>query len=229
MYGSDPNHERMINEPMYSGEHYVYRRQQSKPWVVAFWTSLLVSIVSVLILQLLILPYLPILSRMSPSHVIVPQLTNLQMAQANQVLVSLGLRMERLARQHDDKPVGSILSHIPSAGTVVAQGSTVRVIVSMGPASAKLGQSHNIPHSSKQTADQASAQGDAKVLMPMLIGSSLSRARQQIKQMGLQIGHISYGADEDKPPHWVLQQTPPAQTAVHKGTSVNLVINRDDL
>ncbi len=65
----------------------------------------------------------------------VPDVTGLGESQAIGVLTSAGLQVSRQGTQPDDEvPVGAVLSTDPVAGMRVIVGSTVRYVVSSGPA-----------------------------------------------------------------------------------------------
>ncbi len=62
----------------------------------------------------------------------VPALVDLPLDQAQAALAGAGLSAE-ITQQPADAPAGTVLSQDPSAGTVLAKGSTVRLVVSAGP------------------------------------------------------------------------------------------------
>jgi beta-lactam-binding protein with PASTA domain len=64
--------------------------------------------------------------------------------------------------------------------------------------------------------------------LPSFIGMPSRRARQQIQELGLEVGTIRQRFDDLKPPYVVLGQEPPEGTRVPLGSTVGLVINEGD-
>ena len=226
------------NEYAMSGEDFQAYRRQRSPFAIAFWTSLIVSLLTILSVQFLVLPAL----KRSQQRVVVPQLAGLSIAQATKVVGSMDLRIERMARQADKKPAGTVLSHVPLPGRRVSPLSVVRVIVSLGPGALKTqpraatSQANTAEPSGAATKSGQSAPAKAArqipkgyIRMPRLTRMSLARAKRALRRAGLRLRHISFGSDEDKSPHWVLRQRPRAYKRVPRGSAVDLTINRDDL
>ncbi len=238
MYSGDYNTEYAM-----SGEEFNSFRRRRSPGVVAFWTSLFVSIGTFLLLHFVALPAFQV----SSQKIVVPQLSGLGIAQAVKVLGAMGLRLERMARQADQKPAGTILSHVPLPGRRVSPNTSIRVIVSLGPTNPSRSMTRKAPRTNNEPSptDDAKArkrptpnrtattarpkQAKGFVRIPRLTSMSLSRAKRVLRRMGLRLRHISFGADEDKSPHWVLGQKPRPYTRVKRGSPVDLTINRDDL
>lgn len=230
-----------------SGDEYYSTRRRRSPFWLAFWTSLTVSIVSITVFHLLILPWW----QKASAKVVVPQLSGLKIAQAAPLLASLGLQMERMARQADEKPAGTVLSHVPTPGSRVYHGTVIRLILSLGPSTKAPRETTTTSTASSPASPGTTGVGtvastsagvtppvrlspspvssDAMVKVPRMTDTSLAEAKRRIKHAGLRLRHISFGSDEDKSPHWVLQQSPRASTLVPKGSPVDLTINRDDL
>lgn len=229
---------------MSGDEYYSSRRRKSPVWV-AFWTSLLVSLATVSLFHFLVFPWL----QKSSQTVVVPKLSGLKVAQVVPVLSSLGLRLERMARQADEQPVGTVLSHLPTSGTRVKTGTVVRVILSTGPSSKtspspvastpspsgtpSLARTETTPvppvRPDNTTPSPSTASEGDKIAVPRLTDITLAEAKRRLKRAGLTLRHISFGSDEDKSPHWVLGQSPRPNTLVSRGSPVDLTINRDDL
>lgn len=250
MYSGEYNNDFSSDyQPAMSGE-FSYRRRRS-PGMVAFWVSLLVSTVVVIVSHTLVIPFL----QQSQQTVVVPKLSGLRISQATGIVSSLGLRLERMARQADKRPAGTILSHMPAPGQRVKSGTSVRVILSLGqgqPAPARRpavananqasdtadnpqGASDNQPPPNNRSAARRAPVQPKKgmqggwVRVPRLTNRSLAKAKRMIRRAGLRLRHISFGADEDKSPHWVLGQKPRPYRKVRRGSPVDLTINRDDL
>lgn len=241
MYSGEYNNDFNDYQGGMSGE-FSYRRRRSSN-MAAFWISLLVSIVVVTLSHTVVIPFL----QQAKQTVVIPKLTGLQISQATGIVSSLGLRLERMARQADNRPAGTILSHMPAPGKRVKPGTAVRVILSLGPskaapvrprpavANANTNANDNTAGSSTPTNDRPPARAPAAkkaaglVRVPLLTNRSLNSAKRMLRRVGLRLRHISFGADEDKSPHWVLKQSPRPYRKVKRGSPVDLTINRDDL
>ncbi len=68
-----------------------------------------------------------------PANVSVPQLVGQQSGQAGNVLSTVGLVVGNITSQTSNAPAGQIISTSPSAGSSVAPGSSVDIVVSNGP------------------------------------------------------------------------------------------------
>lgn len=73
-----------------------------------------------------------------PRMVYVPEIINLPYTSATAALRNEDLNFERADKNDEDIPAGSVISTIPVAGTPVEAGSTVTVVVSLGPLSTEV-------------------------------------------------------------------------------------------
>ena len=71
------------------------------------------------------------------------------------------------------------------------------------------------------------SKGADSITVPAVTGKSLSRAKEILTQAGLVAGQVRYGSNDDRSPGVVLDQKPAANTAVAKGSAVDLVVNSD--
>jgi eukaryotic-like serine/threonine-protein kinase len=92
---------------------------------------------------------------------------------------------------------GNVISTDPSAGTRLAVGSPVTVLVSSGP---------------------------AQVSVPGVTGQAQAAAEAALTTAGLTVGTVTQQASEEKTPGTVLSQSPGAGTSLRAGGSVNLVV-----
>ncbi len=215
-------------QPMYSGEYQHYRAGRSSNWG-AFWIALFTSIAVSAAMHLFILPILD--KKLGREKTItVPQLKGLKFEDAQQVLNSLGLKIERLGERDSQTPPGTILSQIPAANSSVKKGSSIKVVVSRGSSEKKSSPNNQSSpaKTSEKTVPQPAPSYDY-VTVPRVIGMSQSRAKRKLRKVGLRVGRISWGADEDKPPYWVLDQNPKPGEKVPKGSPVHLTVNPEDL
>jgi len=63
-----------------------------------------------------------------------------------------------------------------------------------------------------------------RAVVPLVSGVTLERATQTLADAGLQVGAVSRRATNDYPPDWVLEQNPPTQASIRKGTAVGLIV-----
>jgi hypothetical protein len=95
-------------------------------------------------------------------------------------------------------PAGSVISQNPVAGTSVAAGSAVALVVSTGPAG---------------------------VSVPNVVGLTQAAATTAIVNAGLVVGTITQQASATVPAGSVISQNPVAGTSVAAGSGVNLVVS----
>ncbi len=195
--------------------------RQSSGFFVAFFTSIIVSIGTSLVMYFVVFPRLGLPptytpgSTMNAGMVSVPMLKGYTLTQARAMLKQLGLKMEVVAQRHHPNPAGTILAHSPPAGSSTPRGTVVQVSISLGPLQTNL-----VP------APQPTPSVD-KVKVPKLTYMNILKAKRKIRAAGLKVGRIVYDYDEDVSPNWILRQSPPQGRRVPRGTKVNLVVNRE--
>lgn len=112
-------------------------------------------------------------------------------------LRALGL-VPTLERRHDETvPAGEVLALDPAAGTVVDEGSPVRIIVSDGP---------------------------PPVAVPSLVGLALGEASETLRAVGLEL-EVSSRRHATAPALTVLEQSSSAGTSVPRGSVVTVVVS----
>ncbi len=136
-----------------------------------------------------------------PELVTIPNIVNLDLTTAKQVLKSKGLKWE--IKYETDKTIANgyvITTNPPSEGSV-AYGSTVDVYVSLGPEIVYVSYTN-------------------------YSGYSLEEAKKLIEKAGLTVGEITE-RDSDKPAGIVLEQLPDpkANTSIEKGKAIDLVVS----
>ncbi len=219
----------LYGQPVYSGENFHSYQKRGGGWT-AFWVSLFTSAIVSAVMHYFALPALDKFLK-SKEKISTPPLIGINYSAAKKILTSLGLKIEKLAEKSSSDPPGTIIDQIPKATTPVERGETVKVIVSKGGGTKS---STPSPRSGGDSGVQANAGGGSGgevsyVRVPRVVGLSMSRAKRKIKKAGLVVGKISWGADEDKPPFWVLDQIPKAGEKVPKGSPVHLTVNPEDL
>lgn len=130
----------------------------------------------------------------------VPAVVGLSRAEATNRLVDQGLAINpKVAERYDDKvPNGHIARQTPDPRTLVKRGSTVNIVLSMGP---------------------------QRVEVPALAGKVLPAAQQALSGSGLALGQIlgAFGR-EDSVPGTVLVQDPDPQAFIAPSTPVDLTL-----
>lgn len=130
--------------------------------------------------------------------VAVPNIVGQTVPEADGLLQDVGLSLGRRSEK-TGAPVGTVLDQSPAAGTRVSPGTAVNVVVAVAPP-------------------------DERVVVPEVIGTFLQEAEVILKDIGLQVGRVSF-RDDDRVDR-VLEQTPKAGERVAKETAVDLVVGR---
>lgn len=102
---------------------------------------------------------------------------------------------------HQSLKPGQVISCEPPTGTVVEPGATVEVVV-------------------VQTADPLTE-------IPKLRGTSCSKAKKKIAELGFKVGKIRWRVF-DAPPYLVMQQSPDPGTKAKPGTAVDLTCSQEE-
>ena len=128
--------------------------------------------------------------------VVVPNLVDLSLQQADSVLGKEDLELQILAEETDpSKQPGTIISQIPAPGTKMKEGRMVKVKVS---------------------------KAEEAVSVPRLEGISIRQAELFLAQAGLQLGEISWVPSDSFPKDVVIKSTPPSGISVPPGISINV-------
>jgi serine/threonine-protein kinase len=130
----------------------------------------------------------------------VPDVVGLNRAEAADLLADLGLALRRAdgGGRYDDRiPAGHIVRQSPDARTVVKRGSSVDVVLSLGP---------------------------RRVKVPSLAGAALPAAQVTLSAIGLEVGSIEGAFDPRRPPGAVMEQDPDAGEEVPPASAVNLLL-----
>jgi hypothetical protein len=95
-------------------------------------------------------------------------------------------------------PSGDVISESPVAGTSVSTGSSVKLVVSSGP---------------------------ANVTVPNVVGDTQAAATTAIQGAGLVVGTVTTASSSTVPSGEVISESPVAGTSVSAGSAVNLVVS----
>lgn len=133
-------------------------------------------------------------------EITMPDLSGIDLPEAEKRLAGLGLLAEVSARRHDqDRPAGRVLEQFPRAGARTKAGRPVRLSVSLGP---------------------------AQSIVPDLLGGTLGRAQLALRAAGLKVerqaavyhAHLSVGR--------VVAQHPSPSYAGFPGEGVTLLLSQ---
>jgi hypothetical protein len=161
--------------------------------------------------------------------VVVPDLVRVPEANVRSIVEALGLRLivnER--REQSEAPEGSVAAQAPRAGTSVARGSDVVVVLSSGPAlPARV---EVVDAGALVVTEPAGRDAGAQesVVVPSVYRLHVSEARSRLTLVGLSLGSQRRGGyDEDLAPGRILRQSPSAGARVARGTVVDVWINEE--
>lgn len=128
----------------------------------------------------------------------VPAMVNYTEEKAQKELEKLGLKVKKAYSTSDTVKSGYVIKQSPKGGTVVNKGFAVTITVS---------------------------KGVAKTTVPSLIGVSQSVAEQELNQVGLKLGTVSYDYSGEVGVGDVISQGIKSGTSVDKGTKVSIVLS----
>jgi beta-lactam-binding protein with PASTA domain len=133
-----------------------------------------------------------------PPKIPVPDVANLDTRVAQQLIAAAGLVVSGVDSVQAG-PRGLTLQTKPPAGTLLAPGAGVTVIVSRGAPS---------------------------ISVPDLLGLTSADARTRLELEGLELGSVTRRRTPDAPPGTVVAQRPAAGTLAAPGTVVDIVVAR---
>lgn len=135
-----------------------------------------------------------------PSEVKVPDVSNMEIREAYEVIEKANLKLQVHESRYDKKiKKRTVLSQSPEGGKMVRSGRTILVVVSLGP---------------------------ELMEVPKVTGESLRTAKISLSNAKLRLGKVTfedaaYGQDEE-----VVKQNPAAGKDVPRGQSVHLNVRR---
>jgi serine/threonine-protein kinase len=133
------------------------------------------------------------------TKVAVPPLGGQLLSVAQKTLADLGLKPGVVSELPSPTvPPGAVILSDPPAGSQVHRGDSIALQV---------------------------AKASEQVQVPNLRGRSVGSARQALEQLGLSLGDVSKGSDDNAADGAILRQSPSAGTPAAKGQKVNVVVN----
>lgn len=131
----------------------------------------------------------------------VPDVVNMTVVEAQAALEEKGFEVELEERYGNAVKPGTVMEQSPKAGEKRKQGSTIYLTISKG--------------------------AELKTV-PEIIGMSLSKAENLLKDEGYAIGKITKKFDSSKTVGIVLEQFPKAMDKAPKGSKINLIVNEGE-
>jgi RHS repeat-associated protein len=131
--------------------------------------------------------------------VTVPSVVNMIQEAAQAVIIGVKLTIGAITQDNSSTiPAGSVISQYPAAGTAVAEGSSVSLVISAGP---------------------------VMVSVPNVIGMPQEVAESVITIAGLTVGAITAANSTTVPAGQVISQNPDPETSVPQGSPVSIVVS----
>lgn len=140
-----------------------------------------------------------LVSSAGPPKIPVPDVANLDGGLAQSLIAAAGLAASQVESVQAAAPTGLVMLTRPPAGTALAPGTSVTVVISRG--------APTIP-------------------IPDLLGMASGDARTRLEMEGLQLGTVTRRRTADASPGTVVGQRPAAGTLAAPGTVVDIVVAR---
>ncbi|NJP97808.1 Stk1 family PASTA domain-containing Ser/Thr kinase [Nonomuraea sp. FMUSA5-5] len=134
-----------------------------------------------------------------PEYVKVPDLIGQNLAVAEKNLAGAGLLVRKADGQYDEKVAeGLVLSTDPAANVELEKGSTITVVLSLGP---------------------------KRIVVPNVEGKTANEARAEIAKAGLNVGGVKRLANPDVERDKVIRTSPQAGEKLKEGTKVVIYVS----
>ncbi len=131
----------------------------------------------------------------------VPDVLNMTVVEAQAALEEKGFEVELEERYGNAVKPGTVMEQSPKAGEKRKQGSTIYLTISKG--------------------------AELKTV-PEIVGMSLAKAENLLRDEGYVVGTITRKYDDTKTVGLVLEQSPKAMDKAPKGSKINLVVNEGE-
>jgi beta-lactam-binding protein with PASTA domain/tetratricopeptide (TPR) repeat protein len=138
------------------------------------------------------------------TDLVVPNVLNKSLAEATSAIETAGLAV-RKTEKRSANPNGTVLEQRPVAGTTVARGATIEIVVSTG----------------------GGGTGEPG-LVPNVLNMSQTDATAALENAGLRVGKLELKS-ENKPKNTVVKQNPSAGKKAAAGSAVDLVVSAGKL
>jgi serine/threonine-protein kinase len=134
-----------------------------------------------------------------PPKIPVPDVAGLDAALAQSMVAAAGLVVSQVESVQAASPTGLAMMTRPPAGTALAPGAGLTVVIS---------------------------RGAPTIAVPDLLGMASADARTKLENQGLQLGTVTRRRTNDGSPGTVVAQSPAAGTLAAPGTVVDIVVAR---
>ncbi|MHB9004411.1 MAG: Stk1 family PASTA domain-containing Ser/Thr kinase [Coriobacteriia bacterium] len=165
------------------------RRRNPWPWVALVALLLLIGLAAAWQFDLF----------ESTPMVIVPEITGSTLAEAQEALTAVGLKVGEVERVFSEEASGTVLTQSPEPGTEVALDSIVDISVS---------------------------QGQEMFQIPDLVGMSEAEAIAKVRSAGFELATITREFNKEIEEGQVFQQDPPAGGSAIAGSEITLVVSK---
>ena len=187
-------------KPSFKNEDYGYDRKPKKNR--SGFKGVLIGLIVVLVLGGVgvLTNGFGLLNNKDSNAIIVPNLINMSLENANDTIRDLDLKLTITERHDSTVEKNHVISQTPVEGTQLQKGDTVTIVISLGP---------------------------EELSVPTLTGFTLADAKKILEQNGLKLGSVSYDYSEIYKEGTVINQSPVAGVGtVEKGDSVNVVVSK---
>ncbi len=140
-----------------------------------------------------------LVSSAGPPKIPVPDVANLDAALARSLVAAAGLTVSQVESVQAAAPTGLVMLTRPPAGTALAPGAGLSLVVS---------------------------RGAPTIAIPDLLGMASADARSRLELEGLQLGTVTRRRTADASPGTVVEQRPASGTLAAPGTVVDIVVAR---
>lgn len=140
-----------------------------------------------------------LVSSAGPPKIPVPDVANLDASLAQSLVAAAGLTVSRVESVQAATPTGLAMLTRPPAGTALAPGAGLILVVS---------------------------RGAPTIAIPDLLGMASADARTRLELEGLQLGTVTRRRTADASPGTVIEQRPASGTLAAPGTVVDIVVAR---
>jgi beta-lactam-binding protein with PASTA domain len=136
---------------------------------------------------------------LGPAPISVPIVVGLSQAAAETSITNAGLSVGDVSTQHNaEVPAGNVISQSPDAGTEVAPGSAVDLVVSLGAPTA---------------------------VVPVLLELNQAEAEAAISTAGFGVGDVSFATNDTIPAGEVITQVPAGGTDAPLGSAIDFTVS----
>ncbi|MEJ5285619.1 MAG: hypothetical protein CH6_3419 [Candidatus Kapaibacterium sp.] len=170
--------------------------RQLLPYVYVLAAFFVTIVITIIILDKIVFPMLI----HSEETLKMPNLIGMKLADAEKTITSLDLKIARVNELYNEQyPPGTIINQSPRPGQTIKKGRDVFITVS---------------------------QGREEVEVPNLVGQNIRNTRILLRNVGLDVGAITYVNDERYGVDTIVAQSPQGGVKVNYGRTVDLVVSR---